>query len=143
MIFWYLFEFLTFVNEGPTYTYKDAYEILVNFTTEGLKGDRALKPLIILSINPWNHRFITLNFLDYLSISWNWIFIFQEKEEQRKAGKLIAAGKGGKWINPLTGKLTEDEAWMRKKRDAKRDRVYLWQDRTIPYEFAPGLSMNS
>ena len=38
--------------------------------------------------------------------------------------------------------ISEDEAWMRKKRDAKRDRVYLWQDRTIPYEFAPGISMD-
>lgn len=31
------------------------------------------------------------------------------------------------------------EAWERKKQDARRDRVYLWMDRIVPYEIDSAL----
>ena len=34
-----------------------------------------------------------------------------------------------------------DEAWENKKRDARRDRVYLWINRIVPYEIDSSLSM--
>ena len=37
--------------------------------------------------------------------------------------------------------MTNDEAWERKKRDGKRDRVYLWLDRKAPYEIDSALGM--
>ena len=29
---------------------------------------------------------------------------------------------------------SDDQAWERRKRDGRRDRVYLWIDRIVPYE---------
>jgi len=38
--------------------------------------------------------------------------------------------------------MSDDEAWERKKRDGKRDRIYLWLDRKVPYEIDSTLGMN-
>ena len=65
---------------------------------------------------------------------------FAEQQEQHKQSG--GGGKGYyKHIQQQKGKkeVDGDKEWFQK-RDARRDRVYLWQDRIIPYEFSPELS---
>ena len=54
----------------------------------------------------------------------------QRKNPKKKKGKLTWKELKG-WKKEL---ISDDEAWEMRKRDARRDRIYLWQDRVVPYE---------
>ena len=45
-------------------------------------------------------------------------------------------GRGRREVEPVYG---DEEAWVRKKRDGRRDRVYLWIDRRVSYEIDSSL----
>jgi len=56
----------------------------------------------------------------------------------KKKGKLTRAQMKGR----KRELMSDDEAWEMRKRDARRDRIYLWQDRVVPYEIDQKLGMN-
>jgi len=86
--------------------------------------------------------FLSNNFVNFYELT-NFLFLLLKLDNKqvvgsKKKGKLTRAQMKGR----KRELMSDDEAWEMRKRDARRDRIYLWQDRVVPYEIDQKLGMN-